>query len=82
MILEEIGCLSYRTLSFSSDTNDGELRANLDLVEEVRFDAVVKNEVLRNRVPQYHNARVNNIHFKVGDMVLRILGATRNIGGT
>jgi plasmid replication initiation protein len=30
--------------------NDGELRENLDLVEEVRLNAVVRNEVLKSRV--------------------------------
>jgi len=30
--------------------NDGELREKLDLVEEVRLNAVIRNEVLKSRV--------------------------------
>jgi len=50
MIPSKIRCPSYKALSFSTDMNDGELRENLDLVEEVRLNAVVRNEVLKSRV--------------------------------
>jgi hypothetical protein len=78
MIPTEIGCPSPRVLHFSPQNNDQELRVNLDLLEESRLAAAVKNEAYRRKATQYDNARVKNMTFKQGDLVLRKLEGTGN----
>lgn len=53
----------------------------MDLLEEVRLNIAVKNEIFRSWATQYHNAKVKNKTFKVGDMVLKKLEATSIVEG-
>jgi len=78
MIPAEIGCPSARVLYFFPQNNDQGLRVNLDLLEESILTTVVKNEAYKCKAIQYHNARVKNMTFKQGDLVLRKLEATGN----
>jgi hypothetical protein len=78
MIPAEIGCPIARVLYFSPQNNEQGLRVNLDLLEESRLAAAMKNQAYRHKATQYHNARVKNMTFKQGDLVLRKLEATCN----
>jgi hypothetical protein len=78
MIPVEIGCLSARVLYFFPQNNDQGLRVNLDLLQESILATAVKNEAYRRKATQCHNARVKNMTFKQGDLVLRKLEATGN----
>ena len=64
MILVEIGCPSAKVLHFSSQNNEQGLKVNLDLLEESRLTAAIRNEAYRHEATQYHNTRVKNITFK------------------
>jgi len=73
VIPTKMGCLNHRVLFFFINNNGKEMRANLDLIEEVRLSIAIKNKAFWYLVSQYHNARVKNKRFKVGDMTLRKL---------
>jgi hypothetical protein len=79
MISVEIGCSSTRILHFSPQNNEQGLKVNLDLLEESKLIAVIRNEAYRHKATYYHNTRVKNKTFKRGDLVLRKLEATCNI---
>jgi hypothetical protein len=44
VIVIEVRCLSYKVLYLFTNTSNKELRANLDLIEEVQLSAIIKNE--------------------------------------
>ncbi|GKU89962.1 hypothetical protein SLEP1_g4030 [Rubroshorea leprosula] len=59
------------------DQNNGQLlRENLDLVEEVREMARIRNMAHQSRVAKFYNKRVRARQFQVGDLVLRKAGLT------
>ncbi|GKV40900.1 hypothetical protein SLEP1_g48494 [Rubroshorea leprosula] len=59
------------------DQNNGQLlRENLDLVEEVRELARIRNMVHQSRVAKFYNNRVRARQFQVGNLVLRKAGLT------
>jgi hypothetical protein len=78
MIPTEIGCSSYRVVHCTSEDDHPSLKNNLDLLEETCLIAVIRNEAYQCRTTCYHYVRVNNIIFKLKDLVLRKLKATHN----
>jgi uncharacterized membrane protein YccC len=58
MIPTEIWCLSARVLHFSPQNNKQGLIVNLELLEEPRLIAAIRNEAYRHKATQYHNTRV------------------------
>ncbi|GLU19127.1 hypothetical protein SLE2022_353920 [Rubroshorea leprosula] len=59
------------------DQNNGQLlRENLDLVEEIREMARIRNMAHQSRVAKFYNKRVRARQFQVGDLVLRKAGLT------
>ncbi|GKV04452.1 hypothetical protein SLEP1_g16604 [Rubroshorea leprosula] len=72
----EVGLPSIRS-DRQDDQNNGQLlRENLDLVEEVRQMARIKNMAHQSRVAKFYNKRVRARQFQVGDLVLRKAGLT------
>ena len=67
----EIGMPSFRTSNFDKDSNDGELRLNLDLLEEKREQAGIRQAAYKHQVAKYFNQRVKHRSFLPGDLVLR-----------
>jgi len=49
MISVEIGCSSTRILHFSPQNNEQGLKVNLDLLEESKLIAVIRNEAYRHK---------------------------------
>jgi hypothetical protein len=49
MISIEIGCSSTRILHFSPQNNEQGLKVNLDLLEESKLTAVIRNEAYRHK---------------------------------
>ncbi|RDY06849.1 Tf2-6, partial [Mucuna pruriens] len=80
MIPVEIGEPSPRTALFEPATNEEELRANLDLLQEVREIAHIKEYAAKARVARKYGWKVIHKDFKVKDLVLRktTLGAKKN----
>jgi len=66
----EIGEPSWRTL-YPSGQNDALLREDLDLVDEDRELARIKEISRKQQVSQRYNSKVNLRSFEVGDLVLR-----------
>ncbi|RDY01230.1 Tf2-9, partial [Mucuna pruriens] len=71
MILVEIGEPSPRTAFFEPSKNEEELRTNLDLVQEAREIAHVKEYAMKTRVARRYNQKVFPRNFKTGDLVLK-----------
>uniref|UniRef100_A0A2N9GJY4 Uncharacterized protein n=1 Tax=Fagus sylvatica TaxID=28930 RepID=A0A2N9GJY4_FAGSY len=59
------------TNHYDESSNDSQLRANLDLLDEVRDQAEAKTRVYQQRMARYYDRRVKHREFKVGDLVLR-----------
>ncbi|RDX81363.1 Tf2-11, partial [Mucuna pruriens] len=80
MIPVEIGEPSPRTTLFEPTANEEELRANLDLLQEVRDIAHIKEYAVKRRVARKYDRRVVCTDFEEGDLVLRktTLGAEKN----
>ncbi|RDX96069.1 Tf2-9, partial [Mucuna pruriens] len=80
MILVEIGEPSPRTALFEPSKNEEELRANLDLIQEAREIAHVKEYAIKARAARKYNQKVIPREFIAGDLVLKkiTMTASRN----
>ncbi|RDX88953.1 hypothetical protein CR513_29384, partial [Mucuna pruriens] len=80
MIPVEIGEPSPKIALFKPVMNEEELRANLDLLQEVREIAHIKEYAAKARVARKYGQKVIHRGFKVKDLVLRktTLGAEKN----
>jgi hypothetical protein len=68
----EIGDLSWRTTQpLSEETNDEALREELDLVEELRTAASLREASLKQKITARHDTKVLKRDFDVGNLVLR-----------
>ncbi|GKB23443.1 hypothetical protein Tco_0862844 [Tanacetum coccineum] len=77
VIPEEIGMLTHRTSNVNEKINDQELRLNLDLLEERREIAAIREAKYKQQDEKYYNKKVRHVQFKVGEFVLRKNGASR-----
>lgn len=74
----EIGMATHRVEVFQAEANDNQMNLNLDLVDERRDHAQLRNASYQQRVARYYNSRVKHRAFQVGDLVLRkVMLATR-----
>ncbi|RDY13735.1 hypothetical protein CR513_01291, partial [Mucuna pruriens] len=67
----EIGEPSLRTELFEPSANEGELRANLDMIQEVREAAHIREFAIKSRVAKLYNQKVIPRSFRPQDLVLR-----------
>uniref|UniRef100_A0A2N9FT45 Uncharacterized protein n=1 Tax=Fagus sylvatica TaxID=28930 RepID=A0A2N9FT45_FAGSY len=67
----EVSLTTWRTNNYDEESNDAQLRSNLDLVDEVRDQAEARTRVYQQRMARYYDRRVKHREFKVGDLVLR-----------
>ncbi|GKE46214.1 reverse transcriptase domain-containing protein [Tanacetum coccineum] len=65
----EIGMLTYRTAVVDAVHNDEELRLNLDLLEERRECATIREAKAKSKMTKHYNARVRGVTFRPGDFV-------------
>ncbi|XP_022007808.1 uncharacterized protein LOC110907084 [Helianthus annuus] len=75
VIPAEIGLPNQRCKNW--EENERELRSNLDLLEERRNIAAIKEARYKKKIEKYYNARAKIYKFKVGDYVLRNNDASR-----
>ncbi|RDX66362.1 Tf2-8, partial [Mucuna pruriens] len=78
MIPVEIGEPSPRTALFEPSRNEEELRANLDLIQEAREIAHIKEYAIKTRAARRYNQKVIPRKFKTGDLVLKKVTMTAN----
>ncbi|CAL9028106.1 unnamed protein product [Prunus brigantina] len=75
----EIGEPSYRTKTFAPRANEEALALSLDLIEEHRAQANLRNEAYKQRVSRYYDSRVRSRSFRIEDWVMRKVSlATKN----
>jgi ribonuclease HI len=67
----EIGLTTFRTTFHREEENEGQLRLNLDLLDEARGKAAQRIALYQGRMARYYNTRVKLRRFEVGDWVLR-----------
>ncbi|RDX83017.1 hypothetical protein CR513_36116, partial [Mucuna pruriens] len=67
----EIGELSIHTALFEPNENENELRVNLDMLQEVREAAHIREFVIKSRIAKLYNQRVIPRSFRPQDLVLR-----------
>nr|GEV81164.1 reverse transcriptase domain-containing protein [Tanacetum cinerariifolium] len=81
VIRAEIGMPTYRTTAVDAVHNDEELRLNLDLLEEQRERAAIREAKAKLKMTKYYNARVRGITFKPGNFVYRSNDASHAMDG-
>ncbi|GJY56360.1 reverse transcriptase domain-containing protein [Tanacetum coccineum] len=77
VIPDEIGIPSYRTLMIREEYNEEEQRLNLDLLQERREAAAIREAKYKTKMEQYYNKRVRPAGFRPGEFVYRRNEASR-----
>ena len=75
----EIGVHSLRVQHHDPGTNEEGLRINLDLVDEAREMANIRNAEYKRRMAKHYNSRVKPRPLQLGDLVLKkVILATKD----
>ncbi|GJZ20910.1 reverse transcriptase domain-containing protein [Tanacetum coccineum] len=77
VIPAEIGMPTLRTAEVDLVQNNEALEINLDLLEERREQAAIREAKSKARMEKYYNSKVKNTSFKPGDLVYRNNDASR-----
>ncbi|GKC22903.1 reverse transcriptase domain-containing protein [Tanacetum coccineum] len=77
VIPAEIGMPTFRTAEVDIAENDEALEINLDLIEEKREQAAIREAKSKRQMEKYYNTKVRNTSFKPGDLVYRSNEASR-----
>ncbi|GKA06973.1 hypothetical protein Tco_0686197 [Tanacetum coccineum] len=72
---------TYRTVVVDVVHNDEELRLNLDLLEERREHAAIREAKAKLKMTKYYNARVRGVTFRPGDFVYHSNDASYAVDG-
>ncbi|GKF64051.1 hypothetical protein Tco_0187499 [Tanacetum coccineum] len=81
VIPAEIGMPTYHTTAMDVVHNDDELRLNLDLVEERRERATIREAQANLKMKRYYDAKAKNVAFRPGDFVYRSNDASHAVEG-
>ncbi|GKB45142.1 reverse transcriptase domain-containing protein [Tanacetum coccineum] len=71
VIPAEIGIPTFRTAEVNVAENDEVLEINLELLEEKREQATIREANSKRQMEKYYNTKVRNTSFKPGDLVYR-----------
>ncbi|GJV09851.1 reverse transcriptase domain-containing protein, partial [Tanacetum coccineum] len=77
VILAEIGIPTYQTLMIREGYNEEEIRLNLDLLQEKREAAAIREARYKTKMEQYYNKKVHLACFRPGEFVFRRNEASR-----
>ncbi|GJW56785.1 reverse transcriptase domain-containing protein, partial [Tanacetum coccineum] len=77
VISAEIGMPTLRTAEVDLVQNNEALEINLDLLEEKREQATIREAKSKAKMEKYYNSRVRSTSFKPGDLVYRNNDASR-----
>ncbi|KAM1097669.1 hypothetical protein ACFX19_015299 [Malus domestica] len=69
VVLVELEQATFRVQNYMQSENDKQLTLNIDLVEEHRNQAHLRNVAYKQRICNYYDSRVKPRSFKVGDWV-------------
>nr|GEX08370.1 reverse transcriptase domain-containing protein [Tanacetum cinerariifolium] len=81
VIPTEIGMPTYRTTAVDVVYNDEELWLNLDLLEERRERAAIREAKAKLKMIKFYNASVRGVTFRPGDFVYRSNDASHPVDG-
>ncbi|GJT63341.1 hypothetical protein Tco_1006874 [Tanacetum coccineum] len=68
---------THRTMMVREDENENELRLNMDLLQERREAAAIKEAKYKTKMEQYYNQKVRLMSFKPDEYVFRKNEASR-----
>ncbi|GJW24393.1 hypothetical protein Tco_0038204, partial [Tanacetum coccineum] len=77
VILAEIGMPTLRTAKMDLVQNNKALEINLDLLEERREQAAIREAKSKAKMEKYYNSKVQSASFKLGDLVYHNNDASR-----
>ncbi|GJX03678.1 reverse transcriptase domain-containing protein [Tanacetum coccineum] len=77
VIPAEIGMPTLRTAEINLEENKEALEINLDLLEERREQAAIREAKSKAKMERYYNSKVRSVSFKPGDLVYRNNEASR-----
>ncbi|GKB43660.1 reverse transcriptase domain-containing protein [Tanacetum coccineum] len=77
VIPAKIGMPTLRTAEVSLEENKEALEINLDLLEERREQATIREAKSKAKMERYYNSKVRSVSFKPGDLVYRNNEASR-----
>nr|GEY53581.1 reverse transcriptase domain-containing protein [Tanacetum cinerariifolium] len=77
VIWAEIGMPTLRIVEVDQVRNNEALEINLDLLEERREEAAIREAKSKAKIEKYYNSKVRNTSFKPGDLVYRNNDASR-----
>ena len=79
MIPVEVGITSIRRETYHKESNDDQLKVNLDCLDEVRDRAFNKMTKYQQKMAEYYKKRVKLRRLYIGDLVLRkVTPTTKN----
>ncbi|GKD05074.1 hypothetical protein Tco_1180048 [Tanacetum coccineum] len=81
VIPTEIRMPTYRTTVVDAVHNDEELWLNLDLLEERRERAIIREAKAKSKITKHYNARVRGVTFRPGDFVHHNNNASHAVDG-
>nr|XP_016447814.1 PREDICTED: uncharacterized protein LOC107772868 [Nicotiana tabacum] len=79
LIPVEIGEPSTRYKQATEESNEEEMRMNLDLLEEMREAMLIRIAAQKQMIERYYNRKANMRYFKIGDFVLKKVFQSRKI---
>ncbi|XP_070045833.1 uncharacterized protein [Nicotiana tomentosiformis] len=71
LITVEVGEPSTRYIQATEESNEEEMRMNLDLLEERREAALIRMEAQKQIIERYYNQKGHLRYFKIGDFILK-----------
>ncbi|GJR24968.1 reverse transcriptase domain-containing protein [Tanacetum coccineum] len=71
VIPAEIGMPTLRTVEIDMIQNDEALKLNMDLLDEKREQAAIREVRSKAKMEKYYNSKVRNLSFKPRDLVYR-----------
>nr|GEU66659.1 hypothetical protein [Tanacetum cinerariifolium] len=77
VIPAEIGIPTYQTLTIREGYNEEEMRLNLDILQEMREMAAVREAGYKTKMEQYYNKKVHPPGFRLREIVFRRNEASR-----
>ena len=79
VILVKVGLTSLRKEFFDEQSNDDQLKLNLDCLDEVRDQASQRMAKYQQKIAEYYNQRVKLKRFNIRDLVLwKVTPATKD----
>ena len=71
VILVQVGLTGFRVKTYEDQKNQQELNSNLDLIDEVREEAMKQMAKHKEAMARYYNKNVKVRRFNMGDLVFR-----------